>query len=90
MTACQVFINELSTLQRHRDSWPSASWEGSGLIDLIRHGLTTLSTHSDNVLTREFYVIQINAELLIEEIPGYLHSRVQEAWSLIPHYPLLP
>ncbi|RXW23877.1 hypothetical protein EST38_g1966 [Candolleomyces aberdarensis] len=91
MTACHVFIDEVSRLRLHQASWsdPSAPTTGGELseeelMEHLRHGLNALSLYSeDNVLTREFYVIQIKTALLIEEIPGYQLTKVQEAFSAI-------
>lgn len=89
MTACHVFIDEVSRLRLHQASWPEPSTGGGDLteeelMEHLRNGLNALSLYSeDNVLTREFYVIQIKTALLIEEIPGYQLTKVQEAFSAI-------
>ena len=88
MTACHVFIDEVSRLRLHQASWPEPATAGElteeELMEHLRNGLNALSLYSeDNVLTREFYVIQFKTALLIEEIPGYQLTKVQEAFSAI-------
>ncbi|KAJ3500531.1 hypothetical protein NMY22_g19232 [Coprinellus aureogranulatus] len=87
MSACHVFIDEVSR-QRMPASWPQSptgeELTEEELMEYLRNGINALSLYSeDNVLTREFYVMRAKAFLLIDELPGYQLTKVQEAFNAI-------
>ena len=58
MTACHVFIDEVSRL-RMQPAWPQSPTDDElteeELMEYLRNGINALSLYSeDNVLTREF------------------------------------
>lgn len=87
MAACHVFIDEVSR-QRMQASWPQSptgeELTEEELMEYLRNGISALSLYAeDNVLTREFYVMLAKALFLIDELPGYQLSKVQEAFNAI-------
>ena len=69
-------------------SWPQSptgeELTEEELMEYLRNGINALSLYSeDNVLTREFYVMQAKAPFLIDETLGYQLSKVQEAFNAI-------
>ena len=61
MTACHVFIDEISRVRQLRGTWPDAPQVEDELMENYRNGLKAMSLFSqDSTLMRKLYFHQIS------------------------------
>ena len=85
MTACHVFIDEISRVRQLRATWPDAPRVEDELLENYRHGLKAMSLFSqESTLMRKLYFHQNAANIRIEFLfLGYQLTKIQEAFEAI-------
>ena len=87
MTACHVFIDEISRVRQLRGTWPDAPQVEDELMENYRNGLKAMSLFSqDSTLMRKLYCsLNFNktSGLIFFLFLGYQLTKVQEAFEAI-------
>jgi hypothetical protein len=87
MTACHVFIDEISRVRQLRGTWPDAPHVEDELMENYRNGLKAMSLFSqDSTLMRKLHFCQISTTNIGTEFLsflGYQLTKVQEAFEAI-------
>ena len=87
MTACHVFIDEISRVRQLRGTWPDAAQVEDELMENYRNGLKAMSLFSqDSTLMRKLFFSQISTKqrnLIFPRSLGYQLTKVQEAFEAI-------
>ena len=88
MTACHVFIDEISRVRQLRGTWPDAPQVEDELMENYRNGLKAMSLFSqDSTLMRKHYCSSnFNKSSQLIFFPrslGYQLTKVQEAFEAI-------
>ena len=89
MTACHVFIDEISRVRQLRGTWPDAPQVEDELMENYRNGLKAMSLFSqDSTLMRKLFFKtnlkkNIGTEFFSSLALGYQLTKVQEAFEAI-------
>ena len=86
MTACLVFIDEISRVRQLRGTWPDAPQVEDELMENYRNGLKAMSLFSqESTLMRKLYFHRISTNIRTEfsSFLGYQLTKIQEAFEAI-------